>query len=41
MDISCNSANQTDLTGSELSILHIIRMKDRPKTLNELMRLLN
>ena len=34
-------ANQTDLTGSELSILHIIRMKDRPKTLNELMRLLN
>jgi predicted MarR family transcription regulator len=34
-------ANQTDLTGSELSILHIIRMKNRPKTLNELMRLLN
>lgn len=34
-------ANQTDLTGSELSILHIIRIKDRPKTLNELMRLLN
>lgn len=34
-------ANQTDLTGSELSILHIVRMKDRPKTLNELMRLLN
>jgi predicted MarR family transcription regulator len=34
-------ANQTDLTGSELSILHIIRMKDRPKTLNESMRLLN
>ncbi|MDQ8038780.1 MAG: winged helix DNA-binding protein [Rickettsiella sp.] len=34
-------ANQTDLTGSELSILHIIRMKNRAKTLNELMRLLN
>ena len=34
-------ANQTDPTGSELSILHIIRMKGRPKTLHELMRLLN
>ena len=34
-------ANQTDLTGSELSLLHIIRMKDRPKTINELTRLLN
>lgn len=36
-----NVANQTDLTGSELSILHIIRMNERAKTLNELMRLLN
>ena len=34
-------ANQTDLTGSELSLLHIIRMKDRSKTINELTRLLN
>jgi predicted MarR family transcription regulator len=34
-------ANQTDLTGSELSLLHIIRMKGRPKTINELTRLLN
>ncbi|WP_339049649.1 winged helix DNA-binding protein [Rickettsiella endosymbiont of Xylota segnis] len=34
-------ANQTDLTGSELSLLHIIRMKDRPKTISELTRLLN
>jgi predicted MarR family transcription regulator len=34
-------ANQTDLTGSELSLLHIICMKGRPKTINELTRLLN
>ncbi|WP_339049640.1 winged helix DNA-binding protein [Rickettsiella endosymbiont of Xylota segnis] len=34
-------ANQTDLSGSELSLLHIIRMKDRPKTISELTRLLN
>ncbi len=34
-------ANQTDLTGSELSLLHIIRMKGRSKTINELTRLLN
>jgi predicted MarR family transcription regulator len=34
-------ANQTDLTGSELSLLHIIRMKNRPKTISELTRLLN
>jgi predicted MarR family transcription regulator len=36
-----NIANQTDLKGNELSILHIIRMQDRPKAPNELMRLLN
>lgn len=36
-----NVANQTDLTGNELSILHIVRMHERPKTSNELMHLLN
>jgi len=30
-----------DLTGYELALLHIIRMKDRPKTIYEISRLLN
>lgn len=34
-------ANRTDLSGNELSLLHIIRMKNRSKTINELTRLLN
>ena len=34
-------ANKSNLNVSELSILHIIRMKNRPKTINELTRLLN
>lgn len=34
-------ANKNSLDGTELSLLHIIRMKDRPKTINELTRLLN
>ena len=35
------SANNNDLTGSELSILHLIRMRDRPKTLSDIAKLLN
>lgn len=35
------SANGTDLTGDELAVLHIIRMKDKPKTIYDLARLLN
>jgi predicted MarR family transcription regulator len=35
------SANGTDLTASELSILHIIRLKDKPKMLSDVGRLLN
>jgi predicted MarR family transcription regulator len=30
-----------DLTAAELALLHVIRMKDRPKTIYELSRLLN
>jgi predicted MarR family transcription regulator len=36
-----NSANNTTLTGDELAILHIIRMRNRPKTSYEVARLLN
>lgn len=35
------ATNGNALTGNELSILHIIRMKDRPKTANDIARLLN
>lgn len=35
------SANGTDLTGNELAVLHIIRMKDRPKSIYDIGRLLN
>ncbi len=34
-------ANSTDLTGSELAVLHVIRMIERPKSVNDIMRLLN
>lgn len=33
--------NGTSLTGQELSVLHIIRMKDRPKSINDIGRILN
>src|SRR5947207_1990398 len=36
-----NIANGTDLTGNELAILHVVRMKNRPKAINDIMRLLN
>lgn len=35
------SANGTELTGNELAVLHIIRMKDRPKSISDISRLLN
>jgi predicted MarR family transcription regulator len=35
------AANNNALTGNELSILHVIRMKERPKTANDIARLLN
>lgn len=35
------SANGNDLTGNELSVLHLIRMRDRPKTVSDIARLLN
>lgn len=36
-----NCINNFHLTGEDLSVLHIIRMKDRPKTLSEIARLMN
>lgn len=33
--------NDSTLTGQELSVLHIIRMKDRPKSINDVGRILN
>lgn len=35
------SANNNDLTGNELSVLHLIRMRDRPKTVADIANLLN
>lgn len=35
------SVNGLDLTGNELAVLHIIRMKDKPKSLYDIGRLLN
>lgn len=35
------NVNGTNLLGEDLSILHIIRMKDRPKTITDIARLLN
>lgn len=35
------NANATPLSGNELAILHIIRMKNRPKSLTDIERLLN
>ncbi len=35
------SANGTELTGNELAVLHIIRLKDRPKSISDISRLLN
>lgn len=35
------TANNTDLTGNELAVLHVIRMKNRPKTISDIGRLLN
>jgi predicted MarR family transcription regulator len=38
----CNrSVNGIDLTGNELAVLHIVRMKERPKTIYDIGRLLN
>jgi predicted MarR family transcription regulator len=36
-----NCINSFHLTGEDLAILHIIRMKDRPKTFTEIGRLMN
>lgn len=35
------SVNGTDLTANELAVLHIIRMKEKPKTVYDIGRLLN
>jgi predicted MarR family transcription regulator len=35
------TANGTDLTGNELAIVHIVRMKNRPKSVSDIGRLLN
>jgi predicted MarR family transcription regulator len=35
------NVNNTDLDGYEMSILHVIRMKDRPKSINDINRILN
>ena len=35
------TVNNTDLTGNELAILHVIRLKDRPKTISDISRILN
>lgn len=35
------SVNGIDLTGHELAVLHVVRMKDRPKTIYDIGRLLN
>jgi predicted MarR family transcription regulator len=35
------STNETKLNGHELAILHVIRMKEKPKTLSDIGRLLN
>lgn len=35
------SINGTDLTGSELAVLHVTRMKEKPKTIYDIARLLN
>lgn len=36
-----NSINSFNLTGEDLSVLHLIRMKDRPKTIMDVGRLMN
>lgn len=36
-----HNVNGTNLMGEDLSVLHIIRMKDRPKSVPEIARLLN
>lgn len=36
-----NSVNNLELTANELAILHLIRMKDRPKSIYEIAHLLN
>jgi predicted MarR family transcription regulator len=35
------NTNGTNLTGPDLSVLHVIRMRDRPKSIAEIARLLN
>lgn len=35
------SVNGTGLTGNDLAVLHVIRMKDKPKTIYDVGRLLN
>ena len=38
----CEAAvNKTSLAGSELSVLHVIRMKEKPKSIRDIARLLN
>lgn len=36
-----HSVNNTELNGYEMSILHVIRMKDRPKSINDINKILN
>lgn len=36
-----HSVNGTDLTANDLAVLHIVRMKDRPKSIYDIGRLLN
>lgn len=35
------AANNSGLTGNELSVLHVIRMKDRPKSISDIGKILN
>ncbi|HVV67485.1 MAG TPA: winged helix DNA-binding protein [Gammaproteobacteria bacterium] len=35
------STNDTNLTGHELAVLHVVRMKDKPKTISDIGRILN
>lgn len=35
------SVNNTGLTGNELAVLHVIRMKDKPKTIYDIGKILN
>lgn len=35
------TANETDLTGNDLALLHVIRMNDKPKSLFDIAKILN